>query len=159
MCAELVSNLVWDKNLGHFISSCINIRSLADTKIFDNFLSLLNDFPICPTFLSITETWLSVNQNGPFLNLPKYRFYSVPRKTRKGGSVGTYIHENQSHWPREDLNKFEEGIFESSFCELKIKTVNIICGTIYRPPSSNAQTFTEFMIILKNLLNIVKKEN
>ena len=117
------------------------------------------DFPICPTFLSITKTWLSINQKGPFLNLPNYRFYSVPRKTRKGGGVGTYIHENQSHWPREDLKKFEEGIFELLFFELKINTENIICGTIYRPPSSNAQTITEFMTILKNLLNLVKKEN
>ena len=155
MCAESVSNLVRDKNLGHFISLCINIRSLANTRNFDNFLSLLNDLPICPTFLSITET---INQKRPFLNLPNYGFYSVPRKTRKGGGVGTYIHENQSHWPREDLNKFEEGIFKSSLFELKINTVNIICGTIYRPPSSNAQTITEFMIILKNLLNLVKKK-
>ena len=119
---------------------------------------LLNDLSICPTFLSITETWLSINQTGPFLNLPNDRFYSVPRKTRKGGGVGTYVYENQSHWSRENLNKFEE-IIESSFFELKINTVNIICGTIYCPPSSNAQTITEFIIILKNLLNLVKKEN
>ena len=83
----------------------------------------------------------------------------MPRKTCKGGGVGTYIHENQSHWPREDLNKFEEGIFELLFFELKINTVNIICGAIYNPPSSNAQTITELMIILKNFLNLVKKEN
>ena len=142
MCAESVSSLVRDKNLRHFISLCINIRSLANTKNFDNFLSLLNDLPNCPTFLSITETWLSINQKGPFLNLPNYRFHCVPRKTHKSGDVGTYIYENQSHWPREDLNKFKEGIFESSFFELKINTVNIICGTIYRLPSSNAKTTT-----------------
>ena len=58
----------------------------------------------------------------------------MPRKSRQGGGVGTYIHENQSHWPKEDLNKCEEKIFESSFFEPKINTVNIICGTTYRPP-------------------------
>ena len=124
MCAESVSSLVRDKNHRHFISLCINIRSLANTKNFDNFLSLLNDLPNCPTFLSITETWLSINQKRPFLNLPNYRFHCVPRKTRKVGDVGTYIHENRSHWPREDLNKFVEGIFESSFFELKINTLS-----------------------------------
>ena len=115
MCTESVSNIVRDKNLGHFISLCINIRSLANTKNFDNFLSLLNDLPICLTFLGFTEIWLSINQKGPFLNLPNYRFYTVSRKTRKGGGVETSIHENQSHWPRKNLNKFEEGTFESSF--------------------------------------------
>ena len=136
MCAESVWNIVRDKNLGHFISLCINIRSLANTKNFVNFLSLLNDLSICPTFLSIAETWLSINQKGSFLNLPNYRFYSMPRKTRQGFGVGTYIHKNQFHWPREDLNKVEEGIFELSFFELKIDTVNIICGSTYHRSSS-----------------------
>ena len=81
MCAESVSNLVRDNNLGHFISLCIKIRSLANTKNFDNFLSLLNDLLVFPTFLSITETWLPINQKGLSLNSPNYRFYSEPRKT------------------------------------------------------------------------------
>ena len=154
MCAESVSDMVRDKNLGHIISLSIKIPSLANTKNFDNFWSLLNDLLSCPTFLSISETWLSINQKGPFLNLPNNRVYSMPHKTRKGGGVGTYDHENQSHWSREDSNKFEEGIFESSLFELKFNHVNITCGTKYRPPSSNTQTITEFMIILKNIFLI-----
>ena len=46
----------------------------------------------------------------------------MPRKTRKGGHVGTYdhyaityVHENQSHWSREDLNKLEEGFLSRHF--------------------------------------------
>ena len=37
--------------------------------------------------------------------------------------------------------------------------MNSICSTIHRPPSNNARTISEFKIILKNLLNLVKKEN
>ena len=67
--------------------------------------------------------------------------------------------QTKTHWIRNDLSKFEEGIFESIFIELKLGNVNIICGALYRPPNKSNNAIDSFISILEETLNIVKKEN
>jgi len=56
------------------------------------------------------------------------------------------VHENQTHWLRDDLLKFEDGIFKSLFIELKSNNFNIICGTLYHPAQ-----FTDLMFSHENI--------
>ena len=67
--------------------------------------------------------------------------------------------QSKTHWIRNDLSKFEEGIFESIFIELKLGYLNIICGALYRPPNKSNNAIDAFISILEETLNIAKKEN
>ena len=137
----------------------MNIRSLGNPKNFNNFVLLLKSLPTSPIFLGITETWLRNGQHGPHLCLPYYNFYSKNRSKTKGGGVGAYVLQSKTHWIRNDLSKFEEGIFESIFIELKLGNLNIICGALYRPPNKSNNAIDAFISILQETPNIVKKEN
>ena len=137
----------------------MNIRSLGNPKNFNNFVLLLKSLPTSPIFLGITETWLRNGQHGPYLCLPYYNFYSKNRSKTTGGGVGAYVLQSKTHWIRNDLSKFEEGIFESIFIELKLGNLNIICGALYRPPNKSNNAIDAFISILQETPNIVKKEN
>ena len=67
--------------------------------------------------------------------------------------------QTKTHWIRNDLSKFEEGIFESIFIKMKLGILNIICGALYRPPHKSNNTIDAFISMLEKTLNIVKKEN
>ena len=143
----------------YFTCLCLNIRSLGNSKNFNNFVLLLKSLPTSPIFLGITETWLRNGQQGPHLCLPYYNFNSKNRSKNKGGGIGAYVLQTKTQWIRNALSKFEEGIFESIFIELKLGNLNIICGALYRPPNKSNNIIDAFISILEETLNIVKKEN
>ena len=115
MNAESFKVIMQESDRNHFTCLCLDIRSLGNLQNFNNFVLLLKSLPTSPIFLGITETWLRNGQQGPHLCLPYYNFYSKKRNKTKGGGVGVYVLQTKSHWIRNDLSKFEEGIFESSF--------------------------------------------
>jgi len=134
MSTDSTVELINETKSHYFTILCVNILSLVNSKNFNNFSVLLNSLSVTPTYMGITETWLYKNQQGHHQNLSKYKFYSKNKSNTKGGGVGAYVHENQTHLLRDNFSKFEDRIFESLFIELKSNNLNIICETIFRPP-------------------------
>ena len=61
--------------------------------------------------------------------------------------------QNKTHRIRNDLSKFEKGIIESIFIELKLG------NALYRPPNKSNNAIDAFISILEETLDKVKKEN
>ena len=159
MNAESIKVMMPEPERNYFTCLCVNIRSLGNPKNFNNFVLPLKSLPTSPIFLGVTETWLRNGLQGPHLGFPYYNFYSKNRNKTKGGGVGSYVLQTKTHWIRNDLSKFEKGIFESVFIELKLGNVNIICSALYRPPNKSNNAIDAFISTLEETLNIVKKEN
>ena len=109
--------------------------------------------------IGISETWLT-NCTAEVLNITAYSFISNHRKSKTGGRVGIYLHNDLQY---KLLNKCKlsdpEVIIESLFVEITVPHgKNIIVGCVYN--NSNAMlwvtstlTFSTTVIIhqLKNL--------
>ena len=109
------------------------------------------------TFIGICETW-ATQLNEDIFNIPGYKHEHYIRSNKRGGEVSIYILNTIPYKTRKNLS-FSTHISESVVIEIdkslfKSKR-NVIIGEIYRPPSSDKNTFnTE----LEKLLNNIEKE-
>ena len=146
--------MMLESEINYLTCLCLNIRSLGYPKNCNDLVLLLKPLPTSPIFLGITETWLRNGQQEPHLCLLYYNFYSINRSKTKEGA---FVFQTKTHLIRNDLSKFEEVIFESVFIELKLGSVIIICGALYRPLNKFNYAIDAFISILEETLNIVKK--
>ena len=109
------------------------------------------------TFIGVCETW-ATPLNEDVLNIPGYKHEHYIRSNKRGGGVSIYILNTIPYKTRNKLS-FSTHMLESVFIEVD-KSIfkskrNVIIGEIYRPPSSDKNTFnTE----LEKLLNKIEKE-
>ena len=71
-----------------FSTFCLNIRSLANNKNFDNLKCLIDSMHHYPNLIRLKETWLKIDSSGAFLNFQNYNFISSSRSNSRGGGVG-----------------------------------------------------------------------
>ena len=96
------------------------------------------------TALAVTETWLKAHNEDTY-NLPGYVFVSCSRPSKVGGGLGFYINDCIQF---KVLNEhtYITDVIERIFLELKYETNrNCIIGCIYRPPSSDINTFNDVL--------------
>ena len=125
-----------------------NIRSIQAN--FDNLVQLLNDLNYPFNIISLSETWLRSNEQISNLDLPGYSFLSQPTTQRAGG-VGLYIRNGIQFSVRHDLTS-STGESEMLWVEIESDLdSNMICGVVYRHPSSNLETF------LNNFYSVIGK--
>ena len=130
----------------------VNCRSL--NKNFSELLALLKLIDIPVTAIAVTETWLKHSSHDCY-NIHGYNCIFNSRLTKNGGGVGIYLSDTLDFNIRNDLNLMLPDI-ESVFIEVhRHADVNLLFGSIYRPPNSN---FTNFYNELSSLLRIVDKE-
>ena len=108
--------------------------------------------------IGLSETWMK-EHNSSLLELHGYKSEHTYRTNNIGGGVSLYIDENIRYISRKDLNMIEDCI-ETVFIEIPKEVINssknIIIGTIYRPPSTDVNTFTNQ---LSDLFSQIKCEN
>ena len=132
-----------------------NIRSY--NKNFEQLSVLLGELMLEFDVIGLTETWHTKASNFIPKNIQNYHCYAGESQN---SGCGLYIKNNINYKSRNDLsislnNKTDE--FESLFIEvLNQNTSNIIVGVIYRHPTGNITTFTNY---LKTIFNITNKEN
>ena len=73
------------------------------------------------------------------LDLPGYSFLSQPTTQRAGG-VGMYIRKGIQYSVRHDLTS-STNESEMLWVEIESDLNNMLCGVVYRHPSSNLDTF------------------
>ena len=133
--ASVSSAFNFSKLSNHLSVVHYNVQSLVPK--LDLLTTELSEFDI----LAFTETWLNPSVPTNDLTIDSYR---IPeRKDRPGDSHGgviLYVKNNIHYTRRQDLEL--RGV-ESIWIELTLKHKHILFGVFYRPPNSEAVTFSE----------------
>ena len=124
---------------------------------FDHLTQMLADLSFPFTLIGLTETWINncIDQ-GIVHHLRAYTFISQPTSLRArwgGGGVGAFI--------RNDINFYVRADWSSSTDECEIPWIeivnksgkNILCGIVYRHPSSNLETFLNKLFSCIDIIN------
>ena len=94
----------------------LNVGSLP--KKFNKFKYLINQLQIEFDFIDITESKLIKDMTPTTnINLNDYVIDHTPTESSAGGAL-LYINKNHSYQPRNDLNIYKSGHFESIFAEI-----------------------------------------
>ena len=148
-----------------------NLKNENNFKIFHNNVNGLEiKFELLQYFftkclldldiIAITET-SNQESNNEFktnIELAGYDNYSTSTLTSKGGTI-LYINKTLDNDERKDL-KIKNEHYESVWIELKNKkSKNVVCGSIYRHPHDNNDTFDDFLTYLEYTLVKLSKED
>ena len=98
-----------------------------------------------PHVLVISETWLDDSFVNEEVSLQGYKLMRRGDRDCVGGGVAVYVTEHLNYNRLKDPRDLSPDIdVESIWFELSLpKTKKILIGAIYKPPDSNASTFTE----------------
>ena len=116
----------------------INLRSIKYK--FSELLGRLASLTFNFTFIVITETWLTADNDKGF-NIPGYKSYSVYRSGVRGGGVKIYYREFLDVSIHNNMTGIHQS-YEGIFLTVNIRRFGtLIVGGIYRPPSSSIDLF------------------
>ena len=136
----------------------MNVRSIVNRKNFTNFEAFLSNLPVKPMIIALCETWITESSMGPYSRIKGYKFVKSNRQKVPGGGVAFYIAEHLHHTKIESVSIMKEKIFESLFLNIDIDGKSIICGSLYRSPNSNDDSFIENLeYVLKECSKLNKR--
>ena len=130
----------------------LNIRGISSKIDELNYLinnTFVNDNP---DVILLCETWLTDNSPNP--HIPGYNLVLNNRLTKHGGGVAILIADNIQH--REVINYNKHETYESCFVEIKTKNREFLVGSIYRPPNTDPNGFSDW---LKETISHLKNSN
>ena len=131
----------------------LNIRGL-NSKIADLNYILNNSFGNKhPDIVLLCETWLTERSPKPIIS--GYNIERTDRKQKKGGGVCILISSKCKYRRRKDLEQPNTACFESCFIELENWKSNLIIGSLYRPPNTDA---VEFINLYEKMANTCRNE-
>ena len=140
-------NAIITKPESTFSMMHLNARSLNQN--LTNLTDFLTTIDVTFSIIGISETWLQSSSASTHIDV--YNFISKCRSDRPGGGVGLFIGSHLDFKQRTDLDFFNSDILESIFIEIRRPNLNnIIIGTIYRPPSADAELFVSKLDELLN---------
>lgn len=123
--------------LGH-----LNVRSLNVVDKFEEIASIIlnEDFKI----FALSETWLNSLIPSELFDIPGYcsLFRRDRLDGRRAGGVGLYVSSDFVPKRRRDLETID---FELLWVEIKINSINMLCGVCYRPPGLSADMNVAFL--------------
>ncbi len=111
-----------------------------------------------PDIVSITETWLNINDNHLLseVNIPGYNMFLNCRENKKGGGVMLYIKDKIC---ATEIHKEKRSAYESVYVKVKINKRYLIIGTIYRPPKTTVENdkllYDEIETVVKTKTTII----
>ena len=127
-----------------------NIRSLR--RNFSELIELVELLDHKFTAIVLNETWLDEGEHVLF-KIDGYDTYSIPRN-RRGGGVLIYIKDSINSSLIDSISVINP-YFESLFINIKLNSVPITLGTVYRPPLNSRNLnafFTDFKLKILNKL-------
>ena len=148
------NTLIKSLNMTNLNIMHINSRSLS--KNSDNISSFLKSLQTPPDILTITETWLNIN-NKHLYDFPGYHSYHLIRNTRPQGGVSIFVSNTLQSEQIENLTIVNESI-EINTIKINSDSLNILICGIYRPNSKHIAV-EEFADILIALLSDAAKNN
>ena len=107
-----------------------NIRSLNTSAKYIEDMSHKENVMVW----ALTEIWHPDYSKLKYLH--QWKWYKNERDSREGGGAALIVHPRIKSWPRKDLSL--EGV-EGVWCEVSIRDVRILLGSIYiRPDDKEA---------------------
>ena len=137
----------------------LNIRSLlAHQQELKHLLAKLLEHNCRIDVVLLCETFLLKNTLN-MVNIPGYIHIGNYRTDRKGGGVSILLKNGIPYKRREDLDIFIEGKTESVFVETISKCGKpIIIGSIYRPPNTDLDQFSDNLTNMVNKARVTKRK-
>ena len=133
-------------NVHSLPNKCSDLKELADLlKCNQKNIDLIL---LCETFIN--------DVNLSQCKLPGFKLEEKHRITKSKGGVAVLVNDQLRYKPRNDLDIFKEGKFESCFIEIICKGKNVIAGEVYRIPGTDEK---EFLEDYKILVEKISKEN
>ena len=99
----------------------------------------------------LCETWLTKESEHRVL-VPGYTYYGHHRKHKNSGGVGFLVNEELTVKTANDYDMMCQHM-ESTFIELVLNGNNIIIGSLYRPPNTNAKDFVNDFVELNKRIS------
>lgn len=102
------------------------------------------------SLIGIAETWLKPSNTNKSVELSEYTIVRSDRssKTKKrGGGVALYVKKGLKHTV---VARPKTGS-EIDFLFLKLQTLNLVCGIVYRPPDSDMILMNEVYELVSNI--------
>ena len=135
---------------------CFNICSFS--KNSDEFLGYLSNCEHDFDIIILTETWAK-DETYTLCHIPGYNSTHNLRENRRGGGVSIFVKESIDFSVIEAINTtsdFMEAVAITFQCELTGRRTNVL--GIYRPPSGDAELFTESLSDIMNHHNMSANE-
>ena len=126
----------------------LNIRSAV--KHMDDFEIYLKNLDHNFAVIALSETWFN-ETNVALVKKEGYKHFYKIRNVRKGGGVSIFVKDILNVKERDDLN-VNDDCMESVFIEVN----NIVIGSVYRPPNTNMDRFTN---CIEKVMSQLKREN
>ena len=133
----------------------LNIQGMdpsPNSKSFWKITDLIEEYLMNPTIpipvIALSETWLKPHITDAQISIPRYQTVRADRNTRERGGALLYIHE--------DLPITDEMVFDNGVCEIAICTTkpsNIIIASLYRPPDTTNEEFSDMIQFLQKYIN------
>ena len=139
-----VSDILETKDLS---VSCHNINRLY-SKMDEIRYYLKVYFPV--DIYGVVETFLDENVNDSEILINNYNVVRKDRICSGGGGILIYVKQYLNY---RRIPELELPIIEAIFIELQFSNGNILVGFIYRPPNNNLVNYSEWLIIMDNLLD------
>ena len=132
----------------------LNIRSAL--KNCDKLLLLLDELlvhDISIDVIVLCETFLTDVSQCMF-TVPGYRCFFKNRQNRPGGGIAILV-KNEIEFLEEFTTPFNE-CTESYFIKIKVGQVSMVCGSLYRIPNTNLDTFAADYVEIFKLMEKYK---
>lgn len=143
----LINSLSTGNDFSFLHKRLINVRSLS--KNFEGLSTCLDNLNYTFNVIGLTETWLTDNTAGNYLEDYKHIFRC--REGRGGGGVSLLINSSLHYKERCDFEKFFDS--SSEVVAVEIKLAIIVC--IYRLPNCD---LSAFITDISNALDIISNE-
>ena len=129
---------------GQFLLNCcyLNARSLNMVQKFEEIASIILNEDL--NIFALSETWLNSPIPSDLFHIPGYcPLFRLDRSDgRRAGDVGLYVSSEFVPKRRLDL---EAPDFELMWVEIKINSINLLCGVCCRPPCLNTDMNIRFL--------------
>ena len=132
----------------------LNARSFL--KNLDKLNLMLGSLKKSFSVIGFSQMWLT-DSTAELVNITGYSFISNHRKSKTGGGVGIYLHNDLQYKFLNDGKLSDPMVIESLFVEITVPHgKNIIVGCVYRPPNQNTALFLDK---LNDILSHISKDN
>ena len=102
-----------------------------------------------PTFICITETWLTPCTPDAALSIPGYTIYRADRMSHRGG--GCLVYANMSIQTESPSDPTLQAYTDASWVSVTIGASSILLGCIYNPPPSTAKSIENIACLLNQV--------
>ena len=104
--------------------------------------------------VAICESWLKGHICNAQINIPGYQIIRQDRKKRKRGGVLLYV---QNSLPVSSTATYDDDICGAALCH--IRSINTIMASIYRPPDTKPESFSNMLNFLQNNINKISQNH